>query len=67
MFTLFTRYGAVDLDEDNVEGSQARVTLGLNYRPIETVAFKVEGQLGRKEGNSLKSVSGIISSIAVGF
>lgn len=67
IFTLFARYGAVDLNEDVSDKGQSRVTIGMNYRPTETVAFKIEGQLGRINGDSRKADSGVISSIAIGF
>ena len=67
-FTLFARYGAVDLNEDDVNtGDQSRIALGVNYRPTETVVFKLEAQRGSKEGYAKKAESGFISSVAIGF
>ncbi len=67
-FTLFSRFGRVDLDENNdTKGQKSRITIGMNYRPTDTVVFKVEGQLGYEESDAKKSESGIISSIAIGF
>jgi hypothetical protein len=67
-FTLFSRYGGVNLNEDDaMAGKKARLTLGMNYRPTPTVVFKVEGQIGYTNGNAVKPDSGVISSVAVGF
>jgi hypothetical protein len=67
-FTLFARYGAVDLNEDDVNtGDQSRISLGVNYRPTETVVFKIEAQRGATDGDAKKAESGFISSVAIGF
>ena len=58
----------IDLDENNNQkGQKTRITLGMNYRPTDTVVFKLEGQIQKEEGNTSKADTGIISSVAVGF
>lgn len=66
-FTLFSRYSAVNLDE-NVKSTddKTQITLGINYRPMETVALKLEGEILTENGSRTNS-SGIISSVAIGF
>ena len=66
-FTLFTRYSAVDLDVDvDSTDDKSQFTLGINYRPMQTVVIKMEGELNR-ENNESVDTSGFIASMAVGF
>ena len=66
-FTLFARYSAVDLDVDvDSTDDKEQITAGINYRPIETVVFKVEGELNKQNGDDLNT-SGFVASVAVGF
>ena len=67
-FTLFARYGVIDLDENNTQiGKKTRITLGMNYRPTDTVVFKLEGQIQKQQSDIIRAETGIISSIAIGF
>ena len=66
-FTVFYRYGDVDLDRDMVdENDRTRHTLGLNYRPIPTMAVKGEYQFNREEGSSADNDT-ILLSLAFYF
>ena len=44
VFTGIVRVGAVDFDADSAGDSQRRLTLGLNFRPEEDTAFKLDYQ-----------------------
>ena len=46
VLTFVTRFGAVDLDGSR----RRRLTLGLNFRPIESTAFKLDYQFNRATG-----------------
>ncbi|MCZ6793437.1 MAG: hypothetical protein O7J95_07470 [Planctomycetota bacterium] len=47
-FTLVGRWDQVDLDSNR----QRRLTIGLNYRPIESAAFKIDYQFNRGTGTA---------------
>ena len=67
VFTLFARYGAVDLDtsvEDKNDKTQT--TIGVNYRPMETTVFKLEYEMNGEKKDETKN-NAIIGSVAVGF
>ncbi|MEN8376712.1 MAG: hypothetical protein ABFS34_14895 [Gemmatimonadota bacterium] len=42
VFTAVGRWGEIDLDSDLDDARQRRLTLGLNWRPVEETAFKVD-------------------------
>ena len=66
-FTLYVRYGSINLDLLNpTTKTESQCTLGLNYRPMESVVYKVEyewdqGQLDLGDSNR------VLASMAVGF
>jgi len=66
-FTLFARFSEVDLDTD-VSGTddKTQTTIGINYRPVETVAYKLEGEINTEDGDRVET-TGFIASVAVGF
>ena len=51
VLTFVTRFGAVDLDG----ARRRRLTLGLNFRPIESAAFKLDYQFNRGTGAAPRS------------
>ncbi len=66
-FTAFYRYGEVDLDRGLVdENDKRRHTLGLNYRPISTVAIKGEYQFNGERANRVDNDT-ILLSLAFYF
>jgi len=65
-FTLFTRYSAVNLDKSaGTLHELKQMTAGLNYRPLEQVAFKIEYEINQEYSNIDNNA--IICSVAVGF
>ncbi len=67
VITLFTRHGMVNLDVDN-DYITYRHAIGFNFRPTETVAYKIEYQVENYEQpNKDTSAKAIYGSIAVGF
>lgn len=54
VFTLVARYDQIDTDMSRTTspGDRARVTFGLNFRPIEAIAWKHELQLDQSGGRS---------------
>jgi hypothetical protein len=42
VFTAVGRWGEIDLDSDSDGARQRRLTLGLNWRPVEETVFKVD-------------------------
>ena len=66
-FTAIGRISAVDLDSSVTDAKDmTQITLGINYRPIETVAYKLEYEINQ-EGASEVANNAIIASVAVGF
>ena len=43
-FTGVVRYGLVDFDTDTDGDSHRRLTLGVNFRPLEDSVFKLDYQ-----------------------
>jgi hypothetical protein len=67
VITLFGRLGSVDLDtsvEDSMDITQ--YTFGLNFRPIENVAYKFEYEINEEKTDATDN-NAFIASIAVGF
>ena len=67
MITLLARNGYVNTDVDN-DHKTYRHTIGMNFRPVETVAYKLAYQIDNKDQKNVDtSTSSIVGSIAVGF
>ncbi len=72
-FTGVVRYGHARISDDNDAGTGAnkekRVTLGVNYRPIENVVFKMEYQFNDTTNESLErgDNNGFITSVTGAF
>ena len=76
-FTASLRYGEVNTDTDaTTAGDRSRLTLGLNFRPIETFVFKNElllqsngadGSLGRPFTSDWEPETRYVSSAAFMF
>ena len=69
VFTGVVRYGLVDFDTDIDGDSQNRLTLGLNFRPTEDTAFKLDYQYNwLRDGFNLEARSaGLLFSAATYF
>lgn len=66
-FTAYTRYGQVDTNTAvQNKHDRTQFTIGMNYRPIETVVVKMEYEIN-KEATSEISNNGLIGSVAIGF
>ena len=72
-FTLVSRYDWVNIGDDgdagNGDNKEKRLTLGLNYRPIESWVFKLEYQWNNKNNETLErgDGDGVMASMAIGF
>ena len=76
-FTLINRFGWARIDDDNdadaygvaEANTESRYTLGLNYRPVESMVFKIEHLWNRNENDALEygSNNGFTWSVAMGF
>ena len=67
VITLFARYGVVDLDTDSDDKYDVtQTTLGFNYRPVETVAYKLEYEMNQEKASVIDN-NKWIASVAVGF
>ena len=72
-FTAVARYGKVKIDDDSDPGEgdnkEERITIGLNYRPVETWAFKFEYQFNDSENERLEhgDDNGFIFSATASF
>lgn len=72
-FTLVSRYGWAKIDDDSDAGTgdneERRVTLGLNYRPVESWVFKTEYQWNDTKNERLErgDKHGFMASVAMGF
>jgi len=65
--TWFARYSEVDLNRGgSVSKAQRSTTLGFNYRPIESLAFKLEYEINRGDLTEANT-DAIYGSIAYGF
>lgn len=73
VFTVVGRYGWAKIDDDSDTGAgnneENRITLGFNYRPVESWVFKLEYQWNDTENESLErgDNNGFIASAAMGF
>ena len=69
VFTGVVRYGLVDFDTDIDGDSQNRLTLGLNFRPTEDTAFKLDYQYNwfRDRVNLEARSAGLFFSVATYF
>lgn len=73
VFTLVSRYGWARIDDDADAGTgdneEDRITLGLNYRPVESWVFKLEYQWNDTENEALErgKNNGWFWSVAMGF
>jgi hypothetical protein len=68
-FEVGTRYDVVDFDSDLIGDSAQRVTVGLNFRPTEDTALKLDYVRGstRDRFNNLGEEAGVLFSIATYF
>ena len=72
-FTLVGRYDWARIEDDGDatpgDNEEERWTLGLNYRPVESWAFKVEYQWNKTENETLErgNNDGLFASVAMGF
>ena len=72
-FTLVGRYGTIWIDDDfdvnTGTNEERRITLGLNYRPVESWVLKLEYQLNYLENERLERGDdhGFMASVAMGF
>lgn len=72
-FTLIGRYGWAQIDDDadiNVgDNEEERITLGLNYRPVESWVLKLEYQWNDTDNEALErgDNDGFMASVAMGF
>lgn len=67
VLTLFARYSAVDTDTSiKNKYDRTQTTLGINFRPVETVVYKLEYEWN-KEAKNESDNDAIVASIAVGF
>ncbi|MFT5170693.1 MAG: phosphate-selective porin [Candidatus Marinamargulisbacteria bacterium] len=65
--TAFLRFGGVDLDTSVTDiNDRTQTTVGFNYRPIQTVAFKLEYELNGEEVSNVVT-NKVAGSVAVGF
>lgn len=61
-FTAVVRYGEANIDDDGdgagfgaeADNEEKRITYGINYRPVETVAIKFEYQVNETTSESLE-------------
>jgi len=67
VITLFGRVGAIDLDH-SVQDSKdiTQTTIGVNYRPIETLVYKLEYEMNTEKRGETKN-NAVIASVAFGF
>ena len=66
--TLFARTSEVDTDTANTtEYDRQQITLGLNYRPVDTVVYKFEYEINSDKVDMNKDEDKFVASIAVGF
>jgi hypothetical protein len=68
-FTGVVRYGLVDFDTNTDGDSHRRLTLGLNFRPLEDSVFKLDYQRNwsRDAFNNQGKGAGLIFSVATYF
>ena len=68
-FTGVIRYGLVDFDTDTDGDHHRRLTLGLNFRPLEDSVFKLDYQRNwtRDPFENQENSAGLIFSVATYF
>jgi hypothetical protein len=72
-FTAIARVGQVEIDDDGDVGlgsnRERRLTLGLNYRPTEEWAFKLEYQINDSDGERIEhgNNNGLLFSVSATF
>jgi hypothetical protein len=72
-FTAVARVGYAEIGDDGDAGGgdnrEERLALGLNYRPIESLVFKLEYQFNNKDNESLEhgDNDGFIASVSAAF
>ncbi len=72
-FTALARAGYAEIGDDGDAGTgdnrEKRLTLGLNYRPVENLAFKLEYQFNTATNESLErgDKNGFLTSISAAF
>lgn len=65
--TAFARYSVVDTDTSKTtQYDRTQTTLGVNYRPVENVVFKLEYEINGEAENETSNNTTIMS-VAVGF
>ena len=71
VFTAVARWGAIDYDRDVAGDGATRLSLGLNWRPVEETAFKLsydfDWALARGESDAGDSTDRIWFSLASYF
>lgn len=63
--TVFARYGTVDLDADVDDNETKQVTVGVNFRPVETVAYKFE--YASQTAGTADADATINGAVSIGF
>lgn len=68
VITLFARYGEVNIDATKAaptnKGEFKQTTVGFNFRPVETVAYKFEYEMNDESGTDNDK---FWASVAIGF
>lgn len=68
VFTLFARISEVDPDTDNeTQYDRTQVTLGINYRPVDTVVYKCAYEFNSEAVDNGVDNDQLVLSVAVGF
>eukprot|EP01047_Picozoa_sp_COSAG01_P012237 COSAG01_NODE_547_length_15635_cov_102.896498_5_plen_378_part_00 len=66
--TLFARQSEVDTDTSNkTKYDRRQLTLGFNYRPVDTVVYKFEYEINSEAVDNGKDDDKFVASLAVGF
>jgi len=66
-FTAFGRIGGIDLDNSVTDANDiTQLTIGINFRPVETTVFKMELEI-LSDSLTKSSTRSLIGSVAVGF
>ena len=67
VITLFARYGQVDTNKDVKDVNDlTQTTVGFNYRPVETVAYKFEYEMNEEAVNKVENDT-FWASVSIGF
>ncbi len=73
VFTAIFRYGRALIDDDGDAGGgtnkEERYTIGMNYRPVETWAIKLEYQINSTDNEVLENGdrNGFVASVSAAF